>query len=362
MRRAALAGLLAMVAILAAPAAIPQTPAADTPAAVVPGRPLVFPRDHGSHGEFRTEWWYVTGWLETGGRPIGFQVTFFRTRPTIDMRNPSAFTPRQLVIAHAAISDPRTGELLSAQRIARASLGLAGADESDARVWLSGWRLQRSGERWTTVIDGDEFGFELDFETTQPPLPNGEDGYSRKGPRPESASYYYSLPQLRVSGRLLRDGRPQTVTGTAWLDHEWSSEYLDAEASGWDWVGLNFDDGAALMAFRIRGRDGTARWAGATRREADGRTTVFGPDEVRFGPGRIWRSARTGTAYPVEWSLQVGATSHRITPLMDDQEHDTRASTGAIYWEGAVRVLTEGRPTGRGYLELTGYGTPLVLP
>ena len=355
----------ALTAALASLALVVPTgsAAAPPPVTVVEGRPLAFPRDHGSHDDFRTEWWYVTGWLETPSGPVGFQVTFFRTRPdAADERNPSAFSPRQLVIAHAAISDPATGRLQSVQRIARASHGLAGADTGDARVWLDRWQLRRDDARWTTVIDGEDVAFDLAFEPTQPPMANGAAGYSRKGPRPESASYYYSLPQLRVSGTLRRGGRAQGVEGTAWLDHEWSSEYLDAGAAGWDWVGLNLDDGAALMAFRIRTKDGGTRWAGGSFRDAAGRTQVFAPEQVTFTPGRRWRSVRTGTEYPVEWTLALGERRYTITPLMDDQEHDTRASTGAVYWEGAVRVGSGGQPAGRGYLELTGYGTPLVLP
>lgn len=345
---------LALLAAAAEPAYAP----------VVPGRPLEFPADHGSHADFRTEWWYVTGWLRTAsGEPLGFQVTFFRTRPRIDAANPSAFAPRELIIAHAALSDPRHGSLWHEQRIGRAALGLAGAERAGADVWLDRWRLHGDGARWQAMLAGETMSLSLELTATQPPLINGESGLSRKGPSPLSASWYYSLPHLRVAGRVARGGgHEEPVTGSAWLDHEWSSEYLDPEASGWDWIGLNLHDGGALMAFRIRARDGGPRWAGGTLRSADGKVRTFAPDELRFEPGRSWQSPRTGTSYPVEWRITVGNRTLELRPLMPDQENDARLSTGAVYWEGAVTALEEGARIGQGYLELTGYGEPLKLP
>ena len=136
---------------------------------------------------------------------------------------------------------------------------------------------------------------------------------------------------------------------------------LAPQAVGWDWIGINLDDGGALMAFRIRDAQGNPQWAGATLRTADGRTSTYSPREVLFAPGRTWKSPRTGITYPVEWSIRVGNLTCALRPLMDDQENDTRATTGAIYWEGAVRCSMEGKAVGRGYLELTGYGGKLSL-
>ena len=189
-----------------------------------------------------------------------------------------------------------------------------------------------------------------------PPLLNGAAGFSRKGPDPRQASYYYSRPRLAVSGSVSLDGREQTVAGSAWLDHEWSSELLPEGAQGWDWVGINLDDGGALMAFRMRGTDGRALWAAATLQAGGGAAQVLAPEAVAFEPGRTWRSPRTGIVYPVTWRLQVGARAFELAPLLDDQELDSRGSTGAVYWEGAVRLLEAGRERGRGYLEMTGYG------
>ena len=331
-------------------------------AAVVPGYTLQFPRDEGSHPEFRTEWWYVTGWLDApGGKPLGFQITFFRTRTELKDDNPSAFAPRQILIAHAALSDPAHGRLQHDQRAARAGLTLAGADAGRTRVWLDDWSLAQENGAYRARIAAKDFRFDFTFSATLPPLLQGERGLSRKGPRPGSASYYYSLPQLEVSGTLGRSGKAQPITGSAWLDHEWSSSYMDREAVGWDWVGINLADGGALMAFRMRDRQGGHLWAGGALRHADGRLKVFSLDEVRFIPLREWTSARTRTTYPVSFLVRAGDREFAIEPLFDDQEHDTRLSTGTIYWEGAVRALRDGKPIGRGYLELTGYWRPLQL-
>ncbi len=329
---------------------------------VARGRALEFPRDHGAHPEYRTEWWYVTGWLrDAGGRDLGFQVTFFRNRPRIAEDNPSAFAPKQLLFAHAAIADPARGRLLHDQRAARSGFGLAEAREGRTDVRIDDWSIALSESGYRTRITAREFALDLAFEPTQGHLLQGEGGYSRKGPAPQQASYYYSRPHLAVSGTVEREGRREPVQGEAWLDHEWSSEYLAAEATGWDWIGINLADGGALMAFRIRAKAGGAFWAGGALRTADGRRRVFTPREVAFEPLRSWRSPRSDVTYPVAMRVRAGELEVDLEPLMDDQELDSRVSTGTIYWEGAVRAVQGGRLVGRGYLELTGYWKPLKL-
>jgi predicted secreted hydrolase len=331
-------------------------------AIVTPGNPMAFPRDYGSHPNFRTEWWYVTGWLTTrSGESLGFQITFFRTRPDIAADNPSAFAPRQLLIAHCAISDPKRGRLWQDQRIRRAGFGLAEAALGDTEVWIDDWSLKHRAGVYEAKIAAEDFTIAVELADTQPPLINGDAGVSRKGPEPASASYYYSLPHMTVTGNITRGGEPTRVTGEAWFDHEWSSEYLDDAAQGWDWIGINLDHGAALMAFRIRGVDGSVRWAGGTYRDGDGKVDILQAAAVRFDAVRTWTSPRTGSQYPVEWRVDAGSHAFVLRPLMDDQENDTRLSSGAIYWEGAVRAYEADRPVGRGYLELTGYGDRLKL-
>jgi predicted secreted hydrolase len=329
---------------------------------------LEFPRDFGAHPGHRIEWWYVTGHLEANGKPLGFQVTFFRVRNPEAESNPSRFAPRQLLFAHAALADPAVGRLLHGQRSGRMLEGLVEASAADTAVRIDDWTLVREGGTYRTRIGTSEFSLELAMKPTQPVLLQGEGGFSRKGPLQAHASYYYSEPQLAVTGRIRARGAEREVKGVAWLDHEWSSELLAPEASGWDWLGANLDDGSALMAFRIRAKDGKTIWSTATIREPSpkaGGNTPLPPKaggestgsegRVSFKPLRTWTSPRTGVGYPVAMEIEAAGRTWRVEPLMDDQELDARASTGTLYWEGAVRILSEGREAGVGYLELTGY-------
>ncbi|MDL2338909.1 MAG: carotenoid 1,2-hydratase [Pseudomonadota bacterium] len=355
----------------AAPAAERHAPRSVHP------RALVFPADHGAHPQTRIEWWYVTGEVQSAkpsgadaGRPVaaanfGFQVTFFRSRTDVAADHPSRFAAQQLVFAHAALTDLKQGRLRHDQRIARAGFGIAEAAVGDTGVTLRDWHLTRAdavgtdgGSRYRTRVISDTagFGFDFIFDTTQPLLLQGDGGYSRKGPRPEQASHYYSQPQLAVSGTLTRDGIALPVQGSAWLDHEWSDSLLDPSAVGWDWIGMNLDDGSALTAFHLRGADGATVYAGGSFRPAGGAVRNFAADELRLTPGRLWTSPGSRARYPVEWILDTPVGRFRVKTLLDSQELDSRTSTGAIYWEGLSELQDEqGRRVGRGYLEMTGY-------
>lgn len=331
-------------------------------AEVIEDKRLEFPRDHGSHPDFRTEWWYVTGWLKAGdGREVGFQVTFFRVRPRPADANPSRFAARQILFAHAALADPGTGHLLHDERVARAGFGLAEAKEGTTDVWIDDWSLSKQGENYGARIRTGEFSLDLTLEPTQPVLLQGKGGFSQKAANARHASYYYSEPRLAVSGLLGRGGGSEAVSGSAWLDHEWSSEIMPQGAVGWDWVGLNLHDGSALMMFRMRDADGGTLWAGGTLRPRDGDPRALRPEEVAFVPLRRWRSPRTGATYPTSMRLRAGPLEFELHPMFDDQELDSRRSSGTVYWEGAVRAMESGREIGRGYLELTGYWKKLTM-
>jgi predicted secreted hydrolase len=286
------------------------------------------------------------------------------------------------MFAHAAIADPSLGTLRHAQRSARQGFGLS-ARRGLLDVRIDDWTLTRHEDAYAAVVSGDDFAVDLTMHLAQPPLLHGPGGYSRKGPDERSASYYYSLPQLAVKGTVTIDGHERLVEGSAWFDHEWSSHPMDAEARGWDWMGVNLANGAALMAFRMRAKDGSVRWAGATLRDANGEVVTYEPDQVRWEPLAQWRSPRTGASYPVRWRVSLGNRIYEIDPLLEDAELDSRASTGAIYWEGPITLravesadaetgspndveaggeATTAKPVlGRGYLELTGYAAPLDL-
>ena len=342
----------------------------------------MFPADHGAHPDTRIEWWYLTGTVtgaiangasvpdaaSASADRFGFQITFFRSRTPVAADQPSRFAAKQLLFAHAALTDLKRGRLQHDQRIARSGFNIAEAATGDTAVSLRDWGLIRedrdSGSRYSARIVSDSAGFVLDFnfDTTQPLLLQGDAGYSRKGPQPEQASHYYSQPQLAVSGTLKRDGVAQPVRGTAWMDHEWSDSLLDADAVGWDWIGMNLADGSTLTAFRLRRADGGTLYAGGSFRAAGGAMRNFSADEVSFTPGRVWTSPASRARYPVEWTIATPAGRYRVKTLLDAQELDSRSSTGAIYWEGLSELQDEaGRRVGLGYLEMTGYSGKLSL-
>ena len=330
-------------------------------AKVLPGYAITLPHDAGSHPEFRTEWWYVTGWL-TGAdkRERGFQITFFRARPgNVAANNRSKFLAQHILFAHVALSDPVEGKLLHAQRTARAGFSLAQANSGSTDVWIGDWSLRQQGDGYAAKIRAAQFEFDFQFQMNGVAMLNGDNGYSQKSPNPLAASYYYSIPQLKLTGSFLLRGKRQSVLGTAWLDHEWSSEYLDRRASGWDWAGINFDDGSALMTFRMREPSGNTLWSAGTFRDRNGVVIALRPEQIAFTPTRTWRSARSGADYPVSCRIRMENREFELQPLLDDQELDSGDAARAVYWEGAVRALSGGKIIGRGYLELTGYAAPL---
>lgn len=364
--------LVCMVCVLSALLGTASTARAEPPtfASVTPGHAPVFPADTGAHPAFRIEWWYVTGWLDTpDGKPLGFQITFFRSATGHDRDDPSAFSPTQLIIAHAALSDPAIGKGVHDQKIARQGFGLAFAKTGNTDVKLDGWTMLRAPDgHYSVSANANGFALNLTLIPTQPPMLEGVQGFSQKGPLPDEASYYYSEPQLRVSGTVVRPVRSSgeaaastTVHGVAWLDHEWSSTLLSPDASGWDWLGANLNDGSALMAFKVRGRNGQTVWTHAALRNAHGTLTTFDPAQVDFIPLRSWRSPRTDALYPVAETVKTGPLTWQLVPLMDDQELDAHESSGTAYWEGAVSIKRNADTVGRGYLELTGYQKPVML-
>jgi len=320
---------------------------------------LMFPQDHGAHPAFRSEWWYVTGHVETSsGTPLGFQVTFFRTRTGVGEDSPSKFAPQQILFAHAAIADPSHGKLRHDEKVARAGFGnvvKVGAMD----IALNNWTMKMTGNVIATRVTSRDFSLDLVLAPTQPPILQGVNGYSQKGKNVGQASYYTSFAQVSVSGKIMVDGKSEKVIGKAWFDHEWSSEILSADVSGWDWLGANLDDGGAVMAFRMRATDGRGIWAGGTRVMADHTVVKLTPGQITFTPKETWRSPRTAANYPVAMHVDVAGETFELKPWMNDQELDSSRSTGITYWEGAVDLIRNKQRVGQGYLELTGYGKKL---
>jgi predicted secreted hydrolase len=244
---------------------------------------------------------------------------------------------------------------------------VASVSDSDTEVEVDRWRLARdavSGQ-YRGLARAAQFALELTAVPTQAPLLQGEDGFSRKGPPDaggSAASLYYSQPQLALQARVaFADGSGEAIgRGRGWLDHEWSSTLLPPQATGWDWIGFNLDDGSALTAFRIRrAGDGAAWFAYGSLRTAGGGVQTFTPGQVLFEPLQTWTSPRTRAVYPVAQRIRIGSRRFETRPLMPDQELDQRAGSGIAYWEGASELLEGGRTVGRGYLELTGYAGPV---
>lgn len=333
-------------------------------------RPLVFPADHGPHPGFRTEWWYFTGHLAAGatgsGPAFGFQLTFFRTALRRE-RAPraSAWGATEVYMAHLALTDPARGRFHATERFARAALGLAGARAAPFRVWLADWSAEAvdgEGPSLRLRAGSGEVAIDLVLDPGKRPVLHGDGGLSRKGSAAGHASHYYSLTRMPARGTVRAGGHAWTVRGLGWMDREWSTSALAADQVGWDWFGLQLDDGRELMLYRLRRRDGTTDAASSgTLVAGDGESRTLARDEATVEVLDEWTSPRSGTRYPARWRVRVEAAGLDLvlTPVLADQELDLAVR----YWEGAVRVAGQarGRPVGgAGYVELVGYAGSAV--
>jgi predicted secreted hydrolase len=330
---------------------------------VIAPRSFEFPDDHGSHADYRTEWWYFTGNLEgSAGRHFGFELTFFRFALAPDpVPRTSAWGTTQSWMAHLAVTDSAGERFIAEERFAREALGLAGAQAEPFNVWVRNWSARSEGDLEsapiTLVADGERIALELELRALKPVVLHGEGGMDRKGPDPGEASYYYSLPRLEAAGTLAIDGAAERVSGLAWLDREWSSGALDEALAGWDWFALQLDDGSDVMFYRLRRLDGSAsRDSGGSMIAADGSRSHLALTDVQLAELDRWSSPASGARYPVRWLLEVPAADLAldVQAYIEGQELDLTVR----YWEGAVRVegTREGTPiAGRGYVEMTGY-------
>lgn len=328
-------------------------------------RELRFPDDHGPQPLFQTEWWYFTGNLaDASGREFGCQVTFFRRATRFDApQSSSAWSSRDVYMAHFALSDVAGGKFHAFERFERGALDLAGAQiEPHWRVWNRDWSASGSlapNETTRLVAEEDGVRVELELRALTPPVLNGERGFSRKGDGDGAASYYYSLPRLEASGRIVVEGREHQVSGRVWFDREWSTSALEAPQVGWDWFALRLGDAGELMLYSMRRSDGARdRHASGTWTDARGVGARLDGDDFEIEVLDHWTSPRTGVRYPSRWRVRVPARELELelTPLLADQELDHAVR----YWEGAVRIegaLRGARIDSRGYVELAGYGS-----
>ena len=336
-------------------------PAAGFARAVAP-RSFVFPRDHGPHAGFRSEWWYFTGNLTDGqGRRFGYQLTLFRVAlaPQAPVRG-SRWGSNEIFMAHFAVTDVAGKRFRYAERFSRAALRLAGAGGTPLAVRLEDWSALESAERpWSMKLSAADpeagMAIELDLRSLTREILNGEGGLSRKGGRPGNASYYYSMPRMATSGTIRVGQESYRVSGLSWLDREWSTSALEEEQAGWDWFALQLDDGRDLMFYRLRRRDGSADpHSAGTLVTADGASRQLRPDQMQLEAIGWWTSPASGVRYPSVWRMRIPAhgIDLELTPRLADQE----LAASFRYWEGAVAVRGRaGGVGGSGYVEMTGY-------
>lgn len=357
-----------------------------------------FPADHASHAGYQTEWWYVTGNVnDEKGREFGYQFTIFRRamspKDAKERGRTSNWAANDFYLLHLAISDINENVHVDYESLERGTLGIAGATDVSAllkerrkwdglnpqtheypnetpdpsvRVWTKEASFERNRSGWKMKATTTKFSLDLDLKETTPFVKRvalhgklREEGLSRKGPKLGQASYYYSVPRLETSGSLTLDGKTFSIkNGQSWMDHEFGSNQLSADQAGWEWFSIQLDNGCEYMLYVLRNKDGSIeRSSSGTWIDADGNFHPIALDKFTTTPGRVWKSPRSGEAYPVEWTLKLPNAELRIKPAMDDQEFHSEQGAKMNYYEGAIRVegTVGGKPVrGTGYLEITG--------
>ena len=326
-------------------------------------RPFSFPSDHADHPEFRNEWWYFTGNLQNEvGRPFGFQVTLFRNSlvPEVPEESGSPWRTNQLYMGHLALSDIQEDRFYHAERFQRAALGLAGVEAQPLRIWLDDWEIKgvsKDPMKWQLFAKTEEFGINLEVTPGKPLVLQGNQGLSQKGKEPGNASYYYSFTRMIASGEVITPQGTFDVTGSSWLDREWSTSVLESNQVGWDWFALQLNDGTDLMYYQLRDKAGKADEQSSGKLvNPNGESRNLNFAEVALKVVKFWKSPNSGASYPAGWTLKLASENLdlEISPRMSDQELQTTVS----YWEGSVRVqgTQNGQPIqGVGYVEMTGY-------
>ena len=325
-------------------------------------RRLVFPRDHASHPQFKTEWWYFTGNLgDPQDRRFGFQLTFFRfALAPNEPDGTSAWRGRQAWMGHLAITDAQDGRFVHAERFSRDGLGLAGNATEPFRLWIEDWSATSAGPDPFPLrlqASSPQAGLDLVLTAGRPPVAHGESGLDRKGPESGNASYYYSMPRFTVEGELNIGSKSHVVSGSAWMDREWSTNALSPELEGWDWLSLELSDGRDLMLYRLRTTTGdSSPFSSGSLIGTDGSIAPLNPDAFVLEATEYWTSPTTGVRYPVGWDVELAAQNLilEVRALIPNQE----MNLAVRYWEGAVTAQGSSANTpvtGRGYLELTGY-------
>jgi len=328
-----------------------------------PGRAFEFPRDHGAHPSFQTEWWYYVGHLKAAsGETFGYQLTFFRTalrQP--DLKARSAWSLNTIYFAHLAVTDPARSTFAFRDKAGRGALGLSGAKAGAMRVWIDDWHTELMGDEFHLKAQAEGLGLDLTLTPLKPPALHGEGGYSRKSEAYNSASYYYSISRVSTKGAITVDGRTLTVSGESWMDHEFFSGAMAPNLSGWDWFSVQLGDGWDVMLYLLRHKDGSVDPASSgTLIDPQGQVRHLKLADFQVKATGVWTSPHTGIKYPAGWEIAIPKAGYRLnlTPTLADQEIRAPAPAKVTYWEGEVKVAgtKNGAPVaGLGYAELTGY-------
>jgi len=352
---AALSGLLFAPPVLAAERVYKKA---------LPGYKYSFPQDHFSHDQFKTEWWYYTGHLQSkDNKHYGFELTFFRTGADHEPENKaSSWKLENFYLAHFAVTDESGKRFRFYEKLNRSGLNLAGARSDTYYVHNEGWSVEKLGEHYLLKADAPEYSIHLILDAAKSPVIHGVDGVSQKASCLGCASHYYSMTRLKAEGLLFVGDKPQEVTGLAWMDHEFGSNQLSSEQSGWDWFSIQLDDNRELMLYILRRTDGTIEPASSgTIVDAQGKATHIKLNDFKVTTDSIWHSPKSNANYPMGWHVTVPSANLDLTlkSNLQDQELMTARSTGVNYWEGAVTVTgsSGGKAVGgQGYVEMTGYG------
>lgn len=320
-----------------------------------------FPRDHGAHPGYGTEWWYFTGSLiDTENFHYGYELTFFRVALRPDRTaSSSPWRASDLLLAHFTVTEVDWDRFHQRETLQRAAAGMAGADTTRLDVWIGDWRASEENGVFRLRAGDDALSIDLELRTDRAPVLHGEEGLSRKNERGDQASYYYSQPRMMTSGQLVLDGHPRHVSGMTWMDQEFFTGATPREGLGWDWFSVRLADGRDLMLYRVREGDRIEKPFG-TAVEHDGSSRGLSTDGATFDPKRWWESPDTGARYPIEWVLSLPAEDLvlQVTPVIDAQEVLAEQTVGFAYWEGLCRYegTWKDQPIeGEGYVELTGY-------
>ena len=342
----------------------------------LPGRIFSFPEDHFSHPEFKTEWWYYSGHLQSLGqdkKTFGYQLTFFRSGLTRETKHQkSKWSIQDLFLAHLAITDESKKKFQYLEKISRGSLGEAGVTpykpgEKTFRIWIEDWSVEGKGpqaQNHFLAAGNKNFGLELMLAPEKNPIIHGQNGISQKAEGEGYASHYYSIPRLKTDGKIFLQNKEIPVQGTSWMDHEFGSTQLREYQVGWDWFSLQLEKGMELMLYQMRQKDGKIDpYSSGTIIFPNGTYQHLPRKEFQIEVLHQWKSQKSGASYPSKWKIKIPGYQMELTlsPTVKDQELITKESTRVTYWEGSVKVegKYQGDPIkGMGYVELTGYAEP----